>query len=138
MTSSTKCKIVIDTNVFVSGVVFGVTPKIVLDFVRLSNIELLMSQLLAEEILAQMYRFRIEEITNQVVRYTIFSQARMIAPRIVPAISRDPKDDMLLALSLAGKAEYLITGDKDLLILRTFERTKIVTPSEFLTIYKKS
>ena len=29
----------------------------------------------------------------------------MIAPRIVPAISRDPKDDMLLALSLAGKAE---------------------------------
>ena len=53
MTSSTKCKIVRDTNVLVARSCIWSDAKIVLDFVRLSNIELLMSQLLAEEILAQ-------------------------------------------------------------------------------------
>ncbi len=48
------------------------------------------------------------------------------------AICRDPKDNFLLSLSRDSKANYLITGDSDLLALRQFEGTKILTMTEFL------
>ena len=46
--------------------------------------------------------------------------------------SRDPKDNFLLALAKDGKADYLLTGDKDLLTLKKFGRTIIITISKFL------
>lgn len=45
---------------------------------------------------------------------------------------RDPKDNFLLALAKDGKADYLLTGDGDLLELIKFGKTKIVTISSFL------
>jgi putative PIN family toxin of toxin-antitoxin system len=45
---------------------------------------------------------------------------------------RDPKDNFLLSLSLDGLATHLLTGDKDLLILKNFGQTKIITITEYL------
>lgn len=51
------------------------------------------------------------------------------------AISPDPDDDYLLAIAVAGAADFLITGDKrDLLALRTFRSTRILTVRNFLTL----
>ena len=47
---------------------------------------------------------------------------------------RDPKDDKILSLALSGKAEYIITGDQDLLILNLFQGVKIITIEEFLNL----
>ncbi len=47
-------------------------------------------------------------------------------------ICRDEKDNFLLSLSVDSKAEYLITGDKDLLVLEKIENTEILTFSEFI------
>ncbi|KAA8484044.1 putative toxin-antitoxin system toxin component, PIN family [Arcticibacter tournemirensis] len=47
-------------------------------------------------------------------------------------ICRDPKDNFLLALAKDGKADYLLTGDKDLLDIEKFGRTKILTLTNFL------
>lgn len=52
-------------------------------------------------------------------------------------ICRDEKDNFLLNLAVDGKADYLITGDKDLLVLKTIEQTKILTYSEFLNEIEK-
>ena len=52
----------------------------------------------------------------------------------IPAITRDPKDDYLLAYAIVGKADYLVTGDEDLLQFRQIEKLKIVTAREFLTL----
>ena len=46
--------------------------------------------------------------------------------------SRDPKDDMFIAAALAGGAKYLVTNDRDLLVLGTPFGISIVTPVEFL------
>jgi len=48
-------------------------------------------------------------------------------------ISRDPKDDPILGTAIAGEAEQIITGDKDLLSLESYLGIKIVKPGEFLT-----
>jgi putative PIN family toxin of toxin-antitoxin system len=45
---------------------------------------------------------------------------------------RDPKDDFLLSLSVDGKATHLITGDEDLLVLKVYGQTKILTMTEYL------
>lgn len=49
-------------------------------------------------------------------------------------ICRDPKDDFLLALAKDGKAHFLLTGDKDLLEVGKFERTRILKMADFLEI----
>ncbi|MEA3408298.1 MAG: putative toxin-antitoxin system toxin component, PIN family [Chloroflexota bacterium] len=48
----------------------------------------------------------------------------------IPAVTRDPKDDYLIAYALVGRADYLVTGDLDLLILEKVEDVEIVTPRE--------
>lgn len=45
---------------------------------------------------------------------------------------RDPTDDKFLELAISGKAEFLVTGDEDLLVLHPFQDTAILTPSDFL------
>ncbi len=47
-------------------------------------------------------------------------------------ICRDPADNMYLELALSGKADCIITGDPDLLVLNPFENIPIITPKEFL------
>ena len=49
-------------------------------------------------------------------------------------ICRDEKDNFLLNLSIDGKADYLVTGDKDLLVLKEIKNTQILTMAEFLLI----
>ena len=56
-------------------------------------------------------------------------------PRItqpIPALTRDPKDDYLIAYALVGGADFLVTGDADLLVLKQIDSLKIVTAREFL------
>jgi putative PIN family toxin of toxin-antitoxin system len=52
-------------------------------------------------------------------------------------LSRDPADNYLLAMAVAGEAEFLVTGDaKDLLRLKKFGSTRILVPSAFLKLFK--
>ena len=57
--------------------------------------------------------------------------AELIDVHSVVEICRDPKDNFLLALAKDGNADYLITGDDDLLVLEAFEKTKIVKLTDF-------
>lgn len=52
----------------------------------------------------------------------------------VPAVTRDPKDDYLLAYALVGRADYLVTGDDDLLVLKEVEGVQIIRPAAFKQI----
>ena len=53
----------------------------------------------------------------------------------VKGICRDPDDDRILACAVAQEVDYLVTGDADLLILRTFRKIRIVTPREFELLF---
>jgi putative PIN family toxin of toxin-antitoxin system len=52
----------------------------------------------------------------------------------IPSISRDPKDDYLLAYAVVGQADYLVTGDKDLLALKKVAGVTIITPADFVEL----
>ncbi len=50
---------------------------------------------------------------------------------------RDPKDNKFLELAVCGKADFIISGDEDLLVLNPFRNIQIITPDSFLKIYSK-
>ena len=51
--------------------------------------------------------------------------------------SRDPDDDMIIETALAGHCQYIVSGDKDLLVLKNYQDIAIVTPAEFLQTRQK-
>ena len=61
------------------------------------------------------------------------SLAEIIPPidQPIPRMTRDPKDDYLIAYAVIGEADYLVTGDKDLLVLEQIVGVTIVTPARF-------
>ena len=64
---------------------------------------------------------------------TFVTTAKIVYPAKRVSVCRDPKDNMILNCCLAAKAEFLVTGDKDLLdIINLPFNLKIITPKEFL------
>jgi hypothetical protein len=62
----------------------------------------------------------------------LFRIGEFIDPKIKIAECRDPKDNKFLELAVAGNADCVITGDKDLLILNPFRGIKIISPRDFI------
>jgi len=63
--------------------------------------------------------------------------AKIIQTTSIQTQCRDPKDNFLLELAIDGKADYLITGDSDLLELKTVKKTKIVTIRDFYKLIER-
>lgn len=130
-------RIIIDTNLWIS---FLITKDIKqLDRLIFSNrVRLLFSQELLDEFLAVASRpkfkrwFSPSEVA--LLLETIQAYADFVSAITTPVnVCRDTKDNFLLSLAVDGKADFLITGDKDLLDLRRYRRTAILTISDFLT-----
>ncbi|EDK72301.1 PilT protein domain protein [candidate division TM7 genomosp. GTL1] len=63
-------------------------------------------------------------------------QSTIVDPQHIERVCRDPFDDYILAAAATGKAKYLVTADKDLLVLNEYKGVKIVKPVEFRQITK--
>src|SRR3972149_4270894 len=62
-------------------------------------------------------------------------RGELVKPERDVKVCRDPKDDVFIEAALAGEAEYIVTGDADLLILKKFETVRLVTPRVFLAAF---
>lgn len=130
-----KDRIVIDTNLWKSFLLtrdFSKFDSIIAE----NEITLLFSGELVDEIIevTQRIKFRKYFKLDDVESLMLMIKARAIFIDITSEINkcRDPKDNFLLSLSLAGNATHLLTGDKDLLILKRFGQTKITKIAEYL------
>ena len=130
--SSLRPKVVIDTNVFLSGLFFGGNPEKILRLWQAGRIEVLLSPELAAEIILKTKKFNQEQKFLEEWAYILNYDTTHLLVKETVSLCRDPKDNMLLSLAKQSKADYLITGDKDLLSLKTLAHTHILTPREFL------
>ena len=135
MQKSKPLKLIVDTNLWVS---FVISNKLNLldSFLFAGNARLLFSKELITEIQETITKSRLKKYFGTNALEQMFSAFEpyidLIEVESIVTICRDPNDNFLLALAKDGKADYLITGDKDLLELKKFGKTKIKTIVGFI------
>lgn len=75
----------------------------------------------------------LDKNTRQMLYFEIITSAMMVQPKPCEELCRDPKDQKFLEAYIGGEADYLITGNQDLLVMKN-ESLRIVTAEEFLQI----
>lgn len=133
MSLRTNSRIVIDTNVLISGILWGGKPWNIIKSWREGKFLLVISPFILAELVGILERNNLKKIENEVVIEELRQKSIKLIPSQKTDICRDKKDNQILDLCLAGRADYLVTGDKDLLYLKKFKTTKIVTPKIFLS-----
>lgn len=127
-------KAVVDTNVLISGFIWGGKPREIIDKFRLDSLYILVisPELVHEFRNKLLQKFLVESVQVDQWVIELAQYAELVSPNYLTEICRDPKDNMILDTAFTGKADYIVTGDKDLLILKTFKTTTILTPKAFL------
>ena len=131
-------RVVIDTNVWISATLNPEgTPFEVIRAVRSEDGVLLFSQETFDELSTLLLRSKFDRYVSRESRITYLYQIEAISEwvTIYGAIlgCRDPDDDKLIETALNGEADYLITGDNDLLIMSPIDHCPILLPADFLT-----
>jgi len=134
-TENKRPKVVIDTNVFVSGLNFAGRPSEVLELLIKGKIEVFISPFILtelERILRERFEWKAEK-THRVLN-RIRAKTILVLPKIrVSAIKEKDDDNRILECAVEAKVEYLISGDrKHLLPLREYQGVKILSPAEFM------
>lgn len=132
-------KVVVDTNVFISGVFWKGAPSKVLEAWSQGRFRLVLSPDIFTE-----YQRVIEELGRKFPEVDAGKILDLVGyhAEVVPdlkfttPIYSDPDDDKFLAAALSAKASFIVTGDKALLKLTEFHGAKIVQPSAFLKAIK--
>jgi putative PIN family toxin of toxin-antitoxin system len=136
--SSIASRVVVDTNVFVSALIWGGNPGKVIELWQKGTFILLLSPFLLTEILLTLERFGFSQGDLKRLQLILERHSFKLTPSRAVSVCRDNKDNQILDLCLVGKADYLITGDKDLLVLQEFQGTKIVEPKKYLDLLRSA
>jgi putative PIN family toxin of toxin-antitoxin system len=129
-------RFVADTNILISRFVFlNSVPAQALRRATETG-DLLISTETLEELGSVLFRPKFDNYISRSRRLAFYESLRITAEFIesVAPISacRDPKDDKFLALALTGHAEFILTGDQDLLVLHPFRGIDILNPRQYL------
>ncbi len=133
-------RVVLDTNVFVSGVFFAGPPHEILKAWRNGRIQILIS----EEILKEYHRVgeilsgEHPEVDLGPFIELLAKNAELTQPQQLPnPICDDPDDDKFFACALAGKSRLIISGDKHLLKVNSYKGIKVLRPRKFVDDHLK-
>lgn len=130
-------RLVLDTNVLVSAMLWPGTPTRLIDMASEGQIQLFTSRALLDELNETLHRPKftraiaasglgIDEMIHHYQRLTYLVTTR----KLTQQICRDADDDNVLACALAAKAHIIATGDKDLLVLHPWRGIDMLNPAE--------
>lgn len=126
-------RIVIDTNVVISGTFFGGYPRKVIESVGKNGLYACATLEIVneyEEIVDEMIRRKQGHLRRDILKPFI-GGLKMIDPFTKVAVSRDPDDDKFISCAVDAKALYVVSGDKDLLEIGRYRFVEILTAAEF-------
>ena len=131
--------LVLDSNVYISAVLFGGKPRQVIQAALAGRIRLAVSASILEEIegVLRGKKFKFPEAAAREIVSEISSLAEVYElSEKVSCIRGDPSDDRILECALSASAAAIISGDSHLLALKTFRGMPILSPVECLEKYK--
>ena len=134
-------KVVIDSNVFISGIFFGGAPRKVLDLIEEKKITSCFTLQTFEELKHLLYHEKFDKprkllslpfphFLHKLKTSSLFFTQLFLEPPLI--IKEDPADNYILACAIAAQASFIISGDKHLLKLKKFRGIPILSPKEFL------
>jgi putative PIN family toxin of toxin-antitoxin system len=133
-------KAVIDTTVWISGVFWHGIPYQILELWKAGDFEIIVSESILAEISRKLNEktaeFEMEtEVANEWLDLIVI-EAIFVQPQEKIWACRDPDDDMFLEAAVEGRADFIVSGDKDLTDMGEFREIKLVKPRQsydFLT-----
>jgi putative PIN family toxin of toxin-antitoxin system len=132
-------KVVLDSNIWVSAIIWGGLPERVVFLQKNHTIEIALSQEIFDEIKQTLFKpklqrkladlgFTVDACLDLIARTSVMYPIQFLEVSEL----RDPKDAMVLATAIASQADAIISGDSDLLILKTYQNIPIFTAKQFL------
>lgn len=139
-------RVVVDTNVFISAfLIKSSIPYLILEAVRSQKCILIMSPAILGEIEEVINRQKIIQRTKTTkeerktfIQNIIDISFFVLDQNILNVIKENPDDDKFLSAAFLSNADYIISGDKHLLNLKTYKDIKIIEPSEFVNLLNKT
>jgi putative PIN family toxin of toxin-antitoxin system len=128
-------RIVLDTNVLISAILFGGTPRRVLDLVISGSVNCTLSIAILDELRDVLQRPKFGFSADLCLHITeeLHGVCAIISPSVrVDAIRSDPADNRILECALEAHAHFIVSGDPHLLDLGTFEGITILSPADYL------
>ena len=134
-----KLRIVLDTNLLISGIFFGGTPSEILRLWIENHFEMWAT----EDIISEYFRIieKIAKGNTQVIKewkLLLGESLKICKADTKIDLCRDKKDNMFLECAFCVGAKYLVSGDEDLLVLKKLGKTEIIKASQFISIVGSS
>jgi len=133
-------KIVLDTNVFISGIFFDGPPSQILKFWKESNVKIILTeeilkeyQRVGEELSAKHPSINIEPIIEL---FTIFGEF-VETEGISENVCEDPDDNKFIECAIASQSKLIVSGDKHLLKISGYKDIEVLKPRNFIDNYMK-
>ena len=136
-------RVVLDTNVWISGVFFrrGIPARLLAAW-RDNNYQLIISHPILDELSAQLHQKTVKfgapsSLADEWLKYVDAYAEFVPIKHNAAGVCRDPKDDQFLETAVSGQATHLVTGDKDLLVLGLYQDIPIITPRDFADLLEQ-
>ena len=132
-------RVVFDTNVYVSAVRYGGKPAKIVDRAINGDFQLLTSLPLKAElgrVLREKFSYTPQEVSETAT--SLWKNAEWIVPRRRLNLCPDEPDNRVLECAMDGHADFIVTGDRDLLNLPAIDGLAILTPAAFLSRWSQS
>ncbi|MEW6357971.1 MAG: putative toxin-antitoxin system toxin component, PIN family [Planctomycetota bacterium] len=129
-------RIVLDTNVLISGVLFSGPPARILDASRIGTVQFVTSpEILTEysEVVASLSHDFPKVPVRRIIEMIAVHAEMVAAPPLVNSVCADPDDDKFLACALAAGVKTIVSGDKHLLQVSGYEGIQVMRPSRFIS-----
>jgi putative PIN family toxin of toxin-antitoxin system len=134
-------RIILDTNVFISGIFFKGPPSQILKAWEMQNLQIVLCQQILDEyqrVADELSsKYPLVNITPVIELLTVFGQFADTSD-IDLSICEDPDDDKFIECAIAGKCNIIVSGDRHLLKLGEYKGVKILKPRDFVEEYMRS
>ena len=134
-------RVVLDTNVLLSAILFAGTPGRILEAWRTGKVELVLAPDIADEYVrvAERIEVRYDNVAIQSVTALVIQNATLVsATRLPSPVCDDPDDDKFLACAHASGADIVVSGDRKLRATSGYEGIQVLTPREFVDQFLSS